>query len=89
MSKTYKIKNLGTSDITLRDGEQLIDMYICNTTVSEQTFNLKIDDVYVLNGVKIPAYVTLHLDGDIYFDTNRMTISAGSVDSLDITYKVQ
>ncbi len=89
MYKTYVIKNLQTTDTTLRDGEELFSVYVSNTSTDDQTFNLKIDEVYVYEGVVIPPSVTLVLDNSIIFDTNRITVSAGVADKLDITYTVK
>lgn len=88
MSQTYKIKNLATTDTTLRDGESLTSMYVSNTSTAEQEFNLKIDNSFVYKAIKIPANVTLHIDTPIFFDTSRITISAGTADKLDITYNI-
>ena len=89
MYKTYVIKNLQTTDTTLRDGEELLSVYVSNTSTADQAFNLKLDEVYVYEGIVIPPSVTLVLDSPIIFDTSRITISAGAADKLDITYTVK
>jgi hypothetical protein len=89
MYKTYVIKNLQTTDTTLRDGEELLSVYVSNTSTADQAFNLKLDEVYVYEGIVIPPSVTLVLDSPIIFDTSRITISAGEADKLDITYTVK
>jgi|14_taG_2_1085336.scaffolds.fasta_scaffold00045_6 hypothetical protein len=89
MYKTYVIKNLQTTDTTLRDGEELLSVYVSNTSTADQAFNLKVDEVYVYEGIVIPPSVTLVLDNPIIFDTNRITVSAGAADKLDITYTVK
>lgn len=89
MSKTYKIKNLKVTDTPLRDGEALDSMYVCNTTDVEQTFSLMVDDTHVYKDVQVPAYVTLILEEDIYYNTNLISISAGNADSIDVIYTIK
>ena len=89
MYNTYVIKNLQTTDTTLRDGEELLAVYVSNTSTEDQAFSMKIDEIYVYEGIVIPPNVTLALDSPIIFDTNRITISASVADKLDITYTVK
>ena len=89
MSQTYVIQNLSTTDTTLREGGELVSMYVSNTSTTEQLFNLKIDKVFVYKEIKIPANVTLHIDTPIYFPMNRVTVSANAADKLDVTYTLK
>ena len=89
MSKTYKIKNLKTTPTNLRDGSTLESMYVCNTTATNQTFTMLLDDSYVYKDVVIPPYVSLVLEGVIYYSTNEISITSGNADSIDVIYTLK
>lgn len=89
--KTLYIKNVPTTKTSLDEGSKLCSLYVTNTTASNVTFSLLIEDTYFIKDASIVPGTTLQLIGEsedckIYHALKYVYVQAGTADALDVVY---
>jgi hypothetical protein len=89
--KTNTVQNVPTTKTHLDENCTVLhNLYATNTTASNATLSLQINESYFIKDLVIPPGVTISLlDSELYGSLRYMYIQAGTANAIDVVYNAE